>query len=192
VPRGRRRNRWIGRIESCVSSCRSPREDQQTLSPASSPSRSRKSGPSKPSSRTGEAPAPISVMKWSPGPIPMATRCCLPPHHSQSTAVFSSLSYDPIADFAAGSLVSRFSLCRTRYRPNRSWSSWPDAKAHPGKLCRSSVRGHRSEIMFGVLVVVFCPDGVAALGFSLGERQIPLIVSLRVVRALLFGAGRIR
>jgi len=46
--------------------------------------------------------------------------------------------------------------------------------------------------MFGVLVVVFCPDGVAALGFSLGERQIPLIVSLRVVRALLFGAGRIR
>jgi hypothetical protein len=35
--------------------------------------------------------------------------------------------------------------------------------------------------MFGVLVVVFCPDYVAALGFSLGERQIPLIVSLRVV-----------
>src|SRR5258705_8145959 len=59
-------------------------------------------------------------------------------------------------------------------------------------LRRSSVRGHRSEIMFGVLVVVFCPDYVAALGFSLGERQIPLIVSLRVVRALLFGAGRIR
>ena len=43
--------------------------------------------------------------------------------------------------------------------------------------------------MFGVLVVVFCPDYVAALGFSLGERQIPLIVSLRVVRARLFGAG---
>jgi hypothetical protein len=41
--------------------------------------------------------------------------------------------------------------------------------------------------MFGVLVVVFCPDGVAALDFSLGERQIPLIVSLRVVKALLFG-----
>ena len=46
--------------------------------------------------------------------------------------------------------------------------------------------------MFSVLVVVFCCDCVAALGFSLGERQIPLIVSLRVVRALLFGAGRIR
>jgi hypothetical protein len=46
--------------------------------------------------------------------------------------------------------------------------------------------------MFGVLVVVFCPDGVAALDFSLGERQIPLIVSLRVVKALLFGGGGIR
>ena len=59
-------------------------------------------------------------------------------------------------------------------------------------LRRSSVRGHRSEIMFGVLVVVFCPDYVAALGFSLGERQIPFIVSSRVVRAVLFGAGGIR
>jgi hypothetical protein len=28
-------------------------------------------------------------------------------------------------------------------------------------LCRSSVRGHRPEIMFGVLVVVFCPDCVS-------------------------------
>jgi len=46
--------------------------------------------------------------------------------------------------------------------------------------------------MFGVLVVVFCPDYVAALGFSLGEREIPFIVSSRVVRAVLFGAGGIR
>ena len=46
--------------------------------------------------------------------------------------------------------------------------------------------------MFGVLVVVFCPDCVAALGFSLGERQIPLIVSLRIVRTPQFWAGRIR
>jgi hypothetical protein len=37
-------------------------------------------------------------------------------------------------------------------------------------LSRSSIRGHQSEIMFGVLVVVFCPDCVATLGFSLGER----------------------
>ena len=55
-----------------------------------------------------------------------------------------------------------------------------------------SVRRHRSEIMFGVLVVVFCRDCVAALGFSFGERQIPFIVSSRVVRAVLFGAGGIR
>ena len=46
--------------------------------------------------------------------------------------------------------------------------------------------------MFGVLIVVFCPDYVAALDLSLGERQIPLIVSLRVVRALLFLTGGIR
>jgi hypothetical protein len=46
--------------------------------------------------------------------------------------------------------------------------------------------------MFGVLVVVFCPDCVAALGFSLGERKIPFIVSSRVVRAVLFGASSIR
>jgi hypothetical protein len=28
--------------------------------------------------------------------------------------------------------------------------------------------------MFGVLVVVLCPDRVADLGFSTGERQIPV------------------
>jgi hypothetical protein len=38
------------------------------------------------------APAPISTMKWSPGPIPMATRRCLPPHPSRSTAVFTAHS----------------------------------------------------------------------------------------------------
>ena len=59
-------------------------------------------------------------------------------------------------------------------------------------LSRSSIRGHQSEIMFGVLVVVFCPDWVAALGFSLGERQIPVIVSSRVVRALWLWSGRTR
>ena len=56
-------------------------------------------------------------------------------------------------------------------------------------LCRSSVQGHRSEIMFGVLVVVLGRDQIAALGFSLGQRQIPLIVSLRVMRALRLWAG---
>jgi|SRR5271166_6592611 len=31
----------------------------------------------------------------------------------------------------------------------------------PCLLCRFWVQGHRSEIMFGVLVVVLCPDRVA-------------------------------
>ena len=53
-------------------------------------------------------------------------------------------------------------------------------------------RCDQAEIVFGVLVVVFCRDCVAALGFSLGERQIPFIVSSRVVRAVLFGAGEIQ
>ena len=47
---------------------------------------------SKSSSRTGEAPAPISEMKWPPDPILMATRCCLPRHPSLSTAVFTARS----------------------------------------------------------------------------------------------------
>ena len=51
-------------------------------------------------------------------------------------------------------------------------------------LRRSSVRGHRSEIMFGVLVVVLRGDPVAGLGFGLGQRQISLIVSLCVMGAL--------
>jgi hypothetical protein len=46
--------------------------------------------------------------------------------------------------------------------------------------------------MFSVLIVVFCCDYVAALGFSLGQGEIPLIVSSRVVRALVFGASGIR
>jgi hypothetical protein len=35
--------------------------------------------------------------------------------------------------------------------------------------------------MFGVLVVVLCRDRIADLDFGTGERQIPLIVSLRVL-----------
>src|SRR5262249_7014112 len=68
-------------------------------------------------------------MKWSPGPIPMATRCCLPPHRSQSTAVFTARS----ATIRLRILRQSPSFpgfhcscsCRTRCRPNRSWSSWP-------------------------------------------------------------------
>jgi hypothetical protein len=43
--------------------------------------------------------------------------------------------------------------------------------------------------MFGVLVVILCPDHVADLGFSTGERQIPFIVSLRVLGAVRLGAS---
>jgi hypothetical protein len=46
--------------------------------------------------------------------------------------------------------------------------------------------------MFGVLVVVLCPDRVADLGFSAGERQIPLIVFSRVLRAYRLRAGGAR
>jgi hypothetical protein len=46
--------------------------------------------------------------------------------------------------------------------------------------------------MFGVLVVVLCPDCIAGLGCSLGEPQIPLIASSRVVRALRLWAGGTR
>jgi hypothetical protein len=38
--------------------------------------------------------------------------------------------------------------------------------------------------MFSVLVVVFRRDSIAGLGFSLSQRQIPLIVFLRVVVAV--------
>ena len=37
-----------------------------------------------------------------------------------------------------------------------------------GLLCRFSARGHRSEIMLGVLVVVFGPDYIAGLSLGLG------------------------
>jgi hypothetical protein len=43
--------------------------------------------------------------------------------------------------------------------------------------------------MFGVLVVVFCPDCVSGQGFSTGEFQISLIVSLCVMRAWFWVLG---
>ena len=42
--------------------------------------------------------------------------------------------------------------------------------------------------MFGVLVVILCPDRVTDLGFRAGERQTPFIVVTRFGR--LFGSGR--
>ena len=42
--------------------------------------------------------------------------------------------------------------------------------------------------MFGVLIVVLCPDRVAGLDFSTSERQIALIVSLGVLIVPRLGA----
>jgi hypothetical protein len=50
-------------------------------------------------------------------------------------------------------------------------------------LFRSSVRGHRSEIMFSVLVVVLRPYHIAGQGFSSGQREIPLIASSPLPRS---------
>jgi hypothetical protein len=59
-------------------------------------------------------------------------------------------------------------------------------------LRRFSIRRHRSEIMLGMLVVVLGPDDIARLGLSLGESNIPLIASLRVLGAPLLGTGDVR
>jgi hypothetical protein len=46
--------------------------------------------------------------------------------------------------------------------------------------------------MFGVLVVVLGRDPIACLEFSLGQRQVTVIVASRVARAPLLCTGRIR
>jgi hypothetical protein len=43
--------------------------------------------------------------------------------------------------------------------------------------------------MFGILVIVLGGDGIAVLGFRLGERQILFVVSSRVLRSLRLGAA---
>ena len=43
--------------------------------------------------------------------------------------------------------------------------------------------------MLGVLVVILRPDRIAGLRFGLGQRQISLIIALRVLRALLLVLG---
>ena len=59
-------------------------------------------------------------------------------------------------------------------------------------LCRSGVRGHRPEVVFGMLVVILCPDQIAGPDFSLSQRQIPFVVSLRILRTFRLGAADIR
>src|ERR1700730_3782035 len=66
-------------------------------------------------------------------------------------------------------------VCALRLVPIRAtcehWPRFirsPDRQVFGGLLCRFSARGHQSEIMLGVLVVVFCPDYIAGLGLGLG------------------------
>ena len=59
-------------------------------------------------------------------------------------------------------------------------------------LSRSCVRRHRSEIVLGVLVVILCSNQITCLGFSLGQRQVPLIISLCVLRTLRLRARSVR
>ena len=46
--------------------------------------------------------------------------------------------------------------------------------------------------MFGMLVVILRRNSITGLGFSLGQREIPLMISLRVVRAIRFWASGTR
>jgi hypothetical protein len=84
---------------------------------------------------------------------------------------------EPPSARAAG-FVARTQYCSRR----RLWE----------RLFRSSIRRHQSEIMFGVLVVVLGRHPIACLEFSLGQRQVPVIVSSRIVRPLWIWAGRTR
>jgi hypothetical protein len=58
--------------------------------------------------------------------------------------------------------------------------------------CPRSVQGHRSVIVFGVLVVVFRRDNVARPSFFLRKRDISLVASLDASGTVLFGAAGIR
>lgn len=53
----------------------------------------------------------------------------------------------------------------------------PSSGTSPGRL----VLVHRTEIVFGVLEVVFFGDSVAGLGFGASQRQVMFVVSLRVL-----------
>jgi hypothetical protein len=69
------------------------------------------------------------------------------------------------------------------------WIAFEDVE---NLLRRFSICRHRSEIMLGVLVVVLRPDDIPRLGLSLGESNIPLVASLRVLGAPLLGTGDVR
>jgi hypothetical protein len=81
----------------------------------------------------------------------------------------------------AASFPSATEYCQIKFNQVRSLSlhgprfrqdhpQRPDRKrpVAASPLCRSGVRGHRSEIVFGVLVVILRSDQNARLGFGLG------------------------
>jgi hypothetical protein len=63
--------------------------------------------------------------------------------------------------------VSLDNLSRNRLRPTST----------ERLLRRWSVCRHQSEIVFGVLVIIFCPDDIPGSCFFLGQREIILIAS---------------
>src|ERR1700729_3643498 len=63
---------------------------------------------------------------------------------------------------------------------------------YPRLRCSSSGPGHLSVIMFGVLVVVFRGDNVAAPDLFLGQREISLVASLRACKNVWIWGGEIR
>jgi hypothetical protein len=58
-----------------------------------------------------------------------------------------------------------------------------------GKGLAHSIRRHHSEEVFGVLVVVLCPNDIAASGLLLSEREIPVVASPRALSVVRHGAG---
>ena len=55
-----------------------------------------------------------------------------------------------------------------------------------------SIPGHRSVVMFGMLVIVFRRHNIARPGFLLGKREISLVVSKRACGTVHLGAVGIR
>ena len=104
---------------------------------------------------------------WTPlltglSPARMAASLAAPTPSSQGTCTLYSLPvsrrfaylvrFTPVSDRRAD----------IRKRQLRATSGCEQPAAKQSRfLCRPSVRGHRPEIMFGVLVVVFCPDCVS-------------------------------
>src|SRR5690242_4850738 len=58
----------------------------------------------------------------------------------------------------------------------------PHRNAAPSRWWGRLVLVHRTEIVFGMLKIVFCGDPVAGLGFGTSQRQVTFVVPLGVPR----------